>query len=88
MQVEVSRDGEGWARIAVRDYGTGIPEAERRQIFDRFYQAHAWQHYGGMGIGLFVSREIVEMHGGTISVEQPEGLGSRFVVRLPVSGCE
>jgi two-component system, OmpR family, phosphate regulon sensor histidine kinase PhoR len=87
IEVEVGQEPEGWARVSVRDYGIGIPEGKREQIFDRFFQAHTERHYSGMGIGLSVSRQIVEMHGGTISVEEPEGGGSRFVVRLPAGQC-
>ncbi len=83
VEVEVGQDGAGWARLAVRDHGIGIPPGEEERIFDRFHQAHPGLHAPGMGIGLYVSRQIVEMHGGTISVERPEGKGSRFVVRLP-----
>ena len=87
MEVKAGRDGERWVRIEVRDHGIGIPEEKRAHVFERFYQAHAGQYYGGMGIGLFVSRQIVEMHGGSISIEQPDGGGTCFVVRLPLSGC-
>ena len=85
-RVEVNVDGseEGWVQIAVRDRGIGVPANQRERIFERFYQAQPELHRGGMGIGLFVSREIVEMHGGSITVEQPEDGGSRFVIRLPV----
>jgi signal transduction histidine kinase/integral membrane sensor domain MASE1 len=72
--------------VSVRDYGPGIAPAERQQVFERFHQAHMQRHFGGMGLGLYVSRELVELHGGTIDVEEPEGGGSRFVVRLPRAG--
>jgi signal transduction histidine kinase len=70
----------------VRDHGEGIAEKDRQRVFERFYQAQSRQHRGGMGLGLYISAQIVEMHGGTISYEAPEGEGSRFVVRLPASG--
>jgi signal transduction histidine kinase len=69
--------------VSVRDHGPGIAPAERQQVFERFHQAHTRRHFGGMGLGLYVSRELVELHGGTIAIEEPEGGGSRFVVRLP-----
>ena len=72
-----------YARVAVRDRGLGIPEPQRPHIFDRYYQAHASGHYGGMGLGLFISKEIVVQHGGTLTVETPTSGGARFVVRLP-----
>jgi PAS domain S-box-containing protein len=84
--IEVATDGPGWATIAVRDHGIGIPEDKRSHVFEQFFQAHG-QH-GGLGIGLYVSRQIAEMHGGTIHLEVPEGGGSRFVVRLPVVQCD
>jgi signal transduction histidine kinase len=69
--------------VSVRDRGPGIPPDERQRVFERFHQAHLQRHYGGMGLGLYVSRELVELHGGTIAVEQPDGGGTRFVVCLP-----
>jgi signal transduction histidine kinase/HAMP domain-containing protein len=70
-------------RISVRDHGLGIPFERRARIFDRFYQAHADSYYGGMGLGLYISREIVVLHGGQIHAEFPEDGGTRFVVSLP-----
>jgi signal transduction histidine kinase len=83
--VEVSIDASDpeWVRVSVRDHGIGIPSEKLGRVFERFYQAHPERHYGGMGIGLFISRQFVEMHGGKIWPEQPEGLGIRFVVSLP-----
>lgn len=88
VEVAVAAEGEDWALISVRDHGIGVPAGQRDRIFDRFYQAHNESHYGGMGMGLFISRQIVEMHGGTISAEQPEDGGSRFLVRLPARPSE
>ncbi|MCL4531981.1 MAG: HAMP domain-containing histidine kinase [Actinobacteria bacterium] len=86
VEVDVETDDGRWAIVVVRDHGIGIPAEERSHIFERFFQAHSSNHYGGMGIGLSVCREITEMHGGSIVVEQPEDGGSRFIVRLPASG--
>lgn len=86
VEIEVASEAGGKAaRVSVRDHGLGVPESERERIFERFRQVHAGQHYGGIGIGLYVSRQYVELHGGTITVERPDGAGSRFVVRLPVA---
>ncbi|HKC75300.1 MAG TPA: GAF domain-containing protein, partial [Chloroflexota bacterium] len=51
------------AQVAVRDHGLGIPPEHREHIFDRFYQAHARSHRSGMGLGLYISRQIVDLHG-------------------------
>jgi signal transduction histidine kinase len=80
--VEVLCDANA-AVVSVRDRGPGIPPGERQRVFERFHQAHIQRHFGGMGLGLYISREIVELHGGTIAAEEPEGGGTRFVVRLP-----
>lgn len=84
VEVVLRRDGADALELAVRDHGPGIPAEKRDQLFERFYQAHASGHHGGMGLGLYISREIVELHGGTIRAEFPSDGGSRFVVRLPV----
>ncbi|MBI4496897.1 MAG: hybrid sensor histidine kinase/response regulator [Chloroflexi bacterium] len=70
-------------RLAVRDHGIGIPPDHRQHIFDRFYQAHAGDHRSGMELGLYISRNIVERHGGQLQVEHPPDGGTRFVVILP-----
>jgi signal transduction histidine kinase len=74
----------GQARLAVRDHGIGIPPAHRARIFERFYQAHSEGHLSGMGLGLYISREVVQQHGGRIWVEFPDEDGTRFVVELPL----
>lgn len=69
--------------LSVRDYGIGIPPERRPHVFDRFYQAHPERRMGGLGIGLYVCRQIALMHGGQIEAELPEGGGTRVVVTLP-----
>jgi signal transduction histidine kinase len=69
--------------LTVRDQGLGVPEEYRTFIFDRLGQGHAASHRSGLGLGLYISRQIVEMHGGTLDATFPEGGGSVFRVRLP-----
>ena len=76
----------GVVRLSVRDRGVGVPLEHRAHIFDRFYQAHAGgplTSMAGMGLGLYISRQIVELHGGTISAAFPEDRGTQFIVELP-----
>jgi PAS domain S-box-containing protein len=85
IDVSLSNRAED-AQLTVRDYGVGVPVEHRPHIFDRFYQAHAGgplTSMAGMGLGLYISRQIVELHGGTIEAEFPESGGTRFVVILP-----
>ena len=71
-------------QLAVSDEGMGIPEAAIPQLFQRFYRVAGTDtsHIAGMGIGLYVVKEIVSLHGGTISVDSTEGVGSTFTIRL------
>jgi signal transduction histidine kinase len=70
-------------RLEVRDHGLGIPEEKRSGIFERYFQAHGDGHRSGLGLGLYISREIVTLHGGRIDVDFPADGGTRFVVALP-----
>jgi signal transduction histidine kinase len=72
-------------RIAVRDFGIGIPAEEHEKIFQRFYQVDgsATRRYGGTGLGLAVAKSIVEGHGGKIGVKSKPGEGSIFYFSLP-----
>jgi signal transduction histidine kinase len=82
IAVRIERYGET-ARFSVADLGIGIaPEAQKR-IFERFERAVSSQHYGGFGLGLWITRQMVEAHGGTIRVTSAQGSGSTFVVELP-----
>lgn len=84
IEVEAQRVDELHARLAVRDHGIGIPPEKRGEIFERFYRAHSDDHRSGLGLGLYISRQIVELHGGKITVEFPPDGGTRFEVLLPV----
>jgi signal transduction histidine kinase len=66
----------------VADQGPGVPPEDRPQLFDRFFRSGAADHTAGMGLGLFISRQIVELHGGTIRAEFPPAGGTRVVVEL------
>lgn len=72
--------------VSVRDFGIGIPKENQSHIFERFYRAHTGTpyDYGGMGVGLFISGEIVSRHGGRMWFESEEGKGSTFYFSLPV----
>jgi signal transduction histidine kinase len=77
---------ERWAVITVADQGVGIPADAVPLLFQRFYRAAnvAAHHISGMGIGLYVVREIVTHHGGSVEVISSEGEGSTFTVSLPL----
>jgi signal transduction histidine kinase len=72
-------------RIAITDSGVGIPASEIPRIFERFYRASNVEmgQINGMGVGLYVVKEIIAFHGGTVEVTSRIGEGSRFCVRLP-----
>ena len=84
IEVEVTAEPEGEVSFRVSDSGPGIPPEALPHVFDRFYQADdpTGRSHRGAGIGLALTRELVELHGGTIEVESPEGGGTSFTVRL------
>lgn len=83
ISLSVTRDG-AVARLTVQDQGMGIaPEAQTR-IFERFERAVS-ENYGGFGLGLWISREVLKAHGGRISVQSTPGQGATFTVELPLS---
>ena len=82
--IEVAvRDAGQAVELQVRDHGIGIAADYLPKIFDRFERAVSSTHYGGLGLGLYLARSIVEAHGGAITVESRVGEGSTFTVRLP-----
>jgi signal transduction histidine kinase len=71
--------------VAVRDHGVGIPEADQKHLFDRFFRGSAENtDIKGLGLGLYVSQRIVEAHGGTIGATSTPGEGSEFFFTLPL----
>ena len=82
-------DKEDFVEITVEDTGIGIPKDKQDIIFERFRQVDnlLTRHQEGSGIGLSLTRSLVEMHGGSISVKSEENKGSIFTVRLPVEIC-
>jgi PAS domain S-box-containing protein len=82
--VEISIDGQdSEVRFTVRDQGIGIANADIERIFDPFERAASVKHFGGLGLGLYIVRHIVEAHGGTIEVISTPGAGTTFIVTLP-----
>ena len=75
---------DGEALIAVSDNGPGIDAEMLPRIFGRFERAAPIEHYGGLGLGLYITKQIVEAHGGTIEVASSVGSGTTFTVRLPL----
>ena len=83
VTIEIGRERDQ-AFVRVRDEGLGIPEAERGQLFERFFRTSVAKPYGGVGLGLYISREIVTRMGGDIQLESSGGKGSVFRVTLPL----
>ena len=86
VQVRVEAS-DGTVHTLVADEGIGIPADELPRLFERFHRARnvSSRYYGGLGLGLYISRAIVEAHGGNISVETQEGRGSTFRIDLPLA---
>lgn len=84
IHVRVSLVDPDTAELSVRDHGGGVPPSERERLFERYYRASSSGSHGGLGLGLYICRQIVEMHGGSIGAEFPEAGGTRIVIRLPV----
>jgi PAS domain S-box-containing protein len=84
VSLTVTLDGS-LIETSVTDRGIGIPRDEISQLFERFHRARnvSSRYYGGLGLGLYIAKAIVEAHGGAIQVESEEGKGARFVIRLP-----
>jgi PAS domain S-box-containing protein len=84
VDVVVARDGDE-AVLQVLDSGPGIPEEAMARIFGRFERAASMSHYGGLGVGLYVAREVAVAHGGTIEARNRQDGGTCLTVRLPLA---
>lgn len=72
------------ALIEVHDHGPGLPAGQLARIFERFERGASMRHFGGLGLGLYVVRQIIEAHGGQVTAENGAGGGACFTVRLPL----
>jgi signal transduction histidine kinase len=86
IEVAVSRNTHT-ARLEVTDHGIGISADDQARLFNRFERAASIKSFGGLGLGLYVTRQIVTAHGGTIRVESQPGAGATFVVELPLEAA-
>ncbi|MCX2837167.1 PAS domain S-box protein [Salinimicrobium sp. MT39] len=71
--------------VKVRDMGIGLTEEQRRQLFTRFYRAEDTQGISGLGLGLYLTKQIIDRHGGSIEVASEYGMGSEFSLILPLA---
>jgi PAS domain S-box-containing protein len=83
VHVRVEEEG-GKARVRVRDEGIGIAPEHLEHIFERFGRAVSERNYGGLGLGLYLTRRLIEAMGGAVSVESRPGQGSLFTLELPL----
>jgi signal transduction histidine kinase len=82
LLIEKTADG---AKVSVRDFGIGIPLDKQQHLFDRYYRVDASGiKFSGLGLGLYISAEIIERHGGQIGVNSEPGIGSTFWFTLPL----
>jgi signal transduction histidine kinase len=86
IEVTISSD-RSVARISIRDFGSGISKADQARIFNRFERAGSIGSFGGLGLGLYITRQIVAAHDGTISIESEVGKGATFIIDLPLKPC-
>jgi signal transduction histidine kinase len=87
-QIEVTGGRvNGRVTLVVRDHGLGIPEGARRRLFEKFFRVNdpLIQNIAGTGIGLYIVRQVVEGHGGKVTVDSQPGHGSSFRIDLPAS---
>ena len=82
--IELALQGDDAAvRLVVADRGIGISKDKIASVFERFERAVSVRKYGGLGLGLYIARQLVEAHGGRIEVQSEPGQGSTFIVQLP-----
>jgi signal transduction histidine kinase len=82
VRVETTADG---VQVSVRDHGAGLTHEDQSRIFGRFERAVSARHFGGLGLGLYISAQILRAHAGSLRVESEPGQGALFIVHLPWS---
>ncbi|GMT99758.1 hypothetical protein KH5H1_38780 [Corallococcus caeni] len=85
VEVLVEQDGP-LARLTVVDHGMGVRPEDRERIWQRFERAVSVRNFGGLGLGLWIARQVVEAHGGSVGVSETPGGGATFTVTLPLDG--
>jgi signal transduction histidine kinase len=90
VSFQIAQEGTSGIRLIVRDTGIGLSKDSTDKIFERFYQINNNVDIlnQGSGIGLSIAQEFVKLHGGTIKVESEEGVGSAFIISLPLYSLE
>ncbi len=86
IHISIDLCGSNAVKVSVQDFGIGIPEDKQRQLFDRYFRVdYSGNQYSGLGLGLYISNEIITKHNGEIGVESQLGKGSTFWFILPIS---
>lgn len=83
VELDVSSQPDGELRIRIQDFGEGIPPDELAHIFQRYFRGRLSQGKPGAGLGLYLVRRIVHLHGGIIEIESTLGQGTTFIIQLP-----
>jgi len=84
IEISTSKKGDQYITIVVKDYGMGISLEDQKRIFTRFERAVPSANFGGLGLGLYIAKQIVDQHHGDIQVESELEKGAKFTVTLPV----
>jgi signal transduction histidine kinase len=87
IEVVAQQEAE-WLVVQVRDCGIGIPARDREHLFERYFRGSNATGIAGTGVGLHLVSMVVALHHGEVFVESLEGVGSRFIVRLPIPTSE
>jgi signal transduction histidine kinase len=85
VQIAVDQP-DGMARLTVRDHGPGVTDEQTARMFEAFERGGPVRNYGGFGVGLYLTRRIVEAHGGTIQISAGPNGGATFQIELPRAG--
>jgi PAS domain S-box-containing protein len=84
IEVRVTREGDS-AHLVIADHGIGISPEDQQRVFQRFERAVSARHFGGLGLGLWIARQLIDAHGGTIRVSSEKDRGATFELTLPVA---